>query len=447
MKLKTHTVLTCGILLGLVLGAMTGEVLYRQYQEAAPAVYMETFDFFGNTVFIGLLRMVLVPLVTCSVIVGVASIGDPSELGKVGGWAMLYYFGTMVVAVLVGVLLVTAVKPGDGFDAGLRDQQVQQFTQAKGQAQQRVEEGKTQGPWDSFKNVSQQLIPTNPIADAVAGRLLPVISFSLMFGIVLTAVGQHGRVVLDFFDGVFQALMRLVDWIVWLAPVGVYCLVAKTVAPMGVQSLVGPLGKYMLTVLAGLAIHGLIILPLVLWVFGRTNPFVYLHQMRQALLTAFGTDSSSATLPVTIECAQTYGGVSKRASGFVLPLGATINMDGTALYEAVAVVFLFQCFGIELSMMELTIIVITATLAAVGAAGIPSAGLVTMVVVVEAVNHSLAQSGGPQLPIAAVGIILGVDRVLDMCRTSVNVWGDSVGAKIISRIAPDEAEWAGNQWS
>ena len=167
----------------------------------------------------------------------------------------------------------------------------------------------------------------------------------------------------------------------------------------------------------------------------RDSPWQFFQAMRPALLTALGTDSSSATLPVTIECAEGQGGCSRRASRFVLPLGATVNMDGTALYEAVAVVFLFQCFGIQLGGTELAIIVITATLAAVGAAGIPSAGLVTMVIVVEAVNASLG--GDKFLPISAVGIILGIDRFLDMCRTTVNVWGDAVGAKVITRIAPD----------
>jgi Na+/H+-dicarboxylate symporter len=231
--------------------------------------------------------------------------------------------------------------------------------------------------------------------------------------------------------------MKLVEWILWLAPVGVFCLVAWSVARIGSVALLGPLSQYMGTVFVGLLVHGLITLPLVLWAFTRVNPFWYMARMKLALMTAFGTDSSSATLPVTMETAETEGGVSKKASGFVLPLGATINMDGTALYEAVAVVFLFQAFGIDLTGIELIIIVITATLAAIGAAGIPSAGLVTMVIVVEAVNTSLGNTV-PHLPLAAVGIILGVDRILDMCRTTVNVWGDAVGAKIISGIMPDE---------
>jgi len=306
-----------------------------------------------------------------------------------------------------------------------------------GVVQERAHQAQEVGLWGAFKNIATQLIPNNPIGDAANGRLLPVISFSLIMGIMLTVIGPRGRPVLDFFDGLFAATMKLVDWILWLAPVGVFCLVVWTVARIGTGSLVGPLGKFMATVLMALAIHGLIVLPLILWVFGRTNPFRFMHQMRQALMTAFGTDSSSATLPVTIECAEQLGGVSKRAAGFVLPLGATVNMDGTALYEAVAVVFLFQCFGIPLGPVQLAIIVITATLAAVGAAGIPSAGLVTMVIVVQAVNNSLGLPADQQLPLGAVGIILGVDRILDMCRTTVNVWGDSVGAKIITRIAPD----------
>jgi Na+/H+-dicarboxylate symporter len=215
-------------------------------------------------------------------------------------------------------------------------------------------------------------------------------------------------------------------------------LVAWTVGKIGLAALLGPLAKYIFTVLIGLAIHGFVVLPLILWLFARTHPFRYLWQMRRPMFTAFGTDSSSATLPVTIDSAINEGGCSRRSANFVLPLGATVNMDGTALYEAVAVVFLFQLYGIDLSMTELAVVVATATLAAIGAAGIPSAGVVTMVIVITAVNASLG--GENRLPLEAIGIILGVDRIVDMCRTMVNVWGDAVGAKIITRIAPDTDE-------
>ena len=437
MKLNKHTLLTGGILAGLVLGAAVGEALYWHFDKTVPAGVLDAFSFVGNTFFIGLLKMVLVPLVASSVIVGVSSIGDPGQLGRVGGWAVVYYFATMAIAVVLGVVLVTTIQPGRDFDEATRRQRVAEFEETRHVERERVEDASTGGLWGAVKNITTQLIPSNPIGDAANGRLLPVISFSLLLGVVLTMIGAKGQPVIAFFDGVFTAVMKLVDWILWLAPIGVFCLVVWTVAGIGTASLIGPLSKFIVTVIVALGIHGLIVLPLVLWVFGRTNPYRFMHQMREALMTAFGTDSSSATLPVTIECAEKFGGVSKRAAGFVLPLGATVNMDGTALYEAVAVVFLFQCYGIELGATQLAIIVITATLAAVGAAGIPSAGLVTMVIVVEAVNNSLGLTGPDRLPLASVGIILGVDRFLDMCRTTVNVWGDAVGAKIITRIAPD----------
>ncbi|MBU0718062.1 MAG: dicarboxylate/amino acid:cation symporter [Planctomycetes bacterium] len=213
------------------------------------------------------------------------------------------------------------------------------------------------------------------------------------------------------------------------------CHPSWTIARIGLGVFAEAIGTYMATVLSGLAIHAFIVLGLTCLIFARANPLKYMHQMRQALMTAMGTDSSSATLPVTIECATEQGGVSKKAAGFVLPLGATINMDGTALYEAVAVVFLAQAYGINLDLGTLILVAITATFAAIGAAGIPSAGLVTMVIVVETVNGTLAATpGSPSIPIAAIGLIVGVDRILDMCRTTVNVWGDAVGAKLIDRL-------------
>ncbi|MBH07130.1 MAG: sodium:dicarboxylate symporter [Phycisphaeraceae bacterium] len=447
-KLSKHTILTIGILAGLIFGGVVGQVMFTAYGGNVPTAALEGFKFIGDTFFIGLLKMVLIPLVVSSVIVGVATIGDPSQLGRVGGWTVLYYLCTMVIAVVLGVFLVTTVAPGDPNrdGSGIGPEVIAKGEAAYGHEgelkRQRIEKKAEAGRhgvagalWESFRNIAKQLIPANPIGAAAKGQILPVIAFSLILGIVLTSIGARGQPLIDVFRSLFAAIMKLVDWILWLAPMGVFCLVTWTVARLGGEELLRPLAKYMVVVVAGLLVHGLIVLPLVLWVFGRTNPYVFICQMREALMTAFGTDSSSATLPVTMECAEQLGGVSKKSAGFVLPLGATINMDGTALYEAVAVVFLFQCYGIELGTTELAVIVVTATLAAVGAAGIPSAGLVTMVIVVEAVNNSLG--GDKTLPLAAVGIIIGVDRILDMCRTTVNVWGDAVGAKIITRIAPD----------
>ena len=436
MKLNRHSILTLLIFIGLVIGLAAGEVLYQSYNGEVPSSILDGLQFVGDTFFMRLLKMLLVPLVASSVIVGVSSIGDPSKLGYIGLATVTYYFATMAVAVTLGIVLVTFIAPGANFDPAIRDAAVADFEKSE-QTVERVENAKEAGLMGAAQNILHQLIPSNPIGAAAEGKLLPTISFSLLFGIALTFIREKGKPVIAFFEGVFVAMMTLVECILWLAPLGVSCLIAWSVAKIGFVALVGPVGKYMLTVIFGLSVHGLVVLPLVLWIFGRSNPFRFLWQMRAALMTAFGTDSSSATLPVTIETAHTMGGCSRRSAEFVLPLGATINMDGTALYEAIAVVFLFQCFGIDLSFVQLLTIVITATLAAVGAAGIPSAGLVTMVIVIEAVNTSLGDSAF-HLPLASVGIILGVDRILDMCRTTVNVWGDSVGAKLITRIAPDE---------
>ncbi|MAE65394.1 MAG: sodium:dicarboxylate symporter [Phycisphaeraceae bacterium] len=446
MKISRHTVLSAGIVAGLILGGIVGEFLFSKHGGEVPDAVLNNYKFFGDTFFINLLKMVLVPLVAASVIVGVASIGDPAHLGRLGGWTVLYYFATMVIAVLLGVALVTTVAPGDphgdgsGIGAEIRSQGEATYDEKiKGSKRERMEEKAAAGRrgvggalWTSFQNITKQMIPKNPIQSAAEGALLPVISFSLILGIALTTLGERGRPLLAVFESLFAVIMKLVDWILWLAPFGVFCLATASIAKIGVAQLFGPLAKYMLVVFLGLVIHAVIVLPLVLSIFGRTNPYRYMHQMRQALMTAFGTASSSATLPVSIDNAEELGGVSRKSARFVLPLGATINMDGTALYEAVAVVFLFQCYGIPLGGIELAVIVITATLAAVGAAGIPSAGLVTMVIVIEAVNNSLG--GDKTLPLAAVGIILGVDRILDMCRTATNVWGDAVGAKIMSRV-------------
>ena len=238
------------------------------------------------------------------------------------------------------------------------------------------------------QNLVSQMIPDNIFEALSAGKPLSVIVFAMFFGVVVTLLGPRGKLITNLVEAVFEVLMKMVHAIMWLAPIGVFALLAGAIAQIGLNIFGQAIGRYMFVVLLGLAIHGLIILPAVLWVFGRANPLMFLKQMRQALITALATDSSSAALPVTIECAVEEAGVSRRSAGFVLPLGSTINMDGTALYEAVAVVFIAQALGIDLSVTQLIIVAVTATLAAVGAAGIPSAGLVTMVIVLTAVNGS-----------------------------------------------------------
>jgi Na+/H+-dicarboxylate symporter len=434
---RSGALLTGLILLGLVLGAIVGEMLHAHEQADAVASMMS----WGDLILIRPLKALVIPIVLFSVLVGVTSIGEPSRLGVIGGATLVYYLATMLAAVVLGAVLVSTIRPGEGLPpetvAALQDTGAAEFERQEA-LRTRIEGASEMGMGGAWSSIVEQLVPANVLEEMVAVRPLGVIVFALALGLALAAGGSASAPAVRVIAAIFEALMRLVRWIIWLTPIGVFLLVAGTVGRIGIAELLGPMSKYMLTVVTGLAIHGFIVLPLVLWFFTRVNPFGFMWRMKRALLTAFGTDSSSATLPVTIETAQDEAGCSKRASGFVLPLGATVNMDGTALYEAVAVVFLFQLYGIDLSLTEMVVVVITATLAAVGAAGIPSAGLVTMVIVVTAVNTSLAGHSDAALPMSAIGILWGVDRILDMCRTTVNVWGDAVGARIITRIAPDE---------
>jgi Na+/H+-dicarboxylate symporter len=339
----------------------------------------------------------------------------------------------MLIAVTIGLVLVTTIKPGSKITANdTSDAKVAYDADTETQA--RLAD-RPQGVLGAMQNLVEQIIPTNIVRAAAEGKALPVIFFSILLGIALTTMGDKGQSIIAFVSALFEAIMKLVHVVIWLTPMGVFALLAWAVARIGLGVFTEAIGTYMITVLVGLSIHAFIVLPLICVVFARCNPFRYMHQMRQALLTALGTDSSSATLPVTIECATKYGGVREKSAGFVLPLGATVNMDGTALYEGVAVVFLAQAYGIELSLMTLVLVAITATFAAVGAAGIPSAGLVTMVIVVDTVNGTLEGiPGSATIPIAAIGLIVGVDRILDMFRTTVNVWGDAVGAKLVDRL-------------
>ncbi|MDE1037845.1 MAG: dicarboxylate/amino acid:cation symporter [Phycisphaerales bacterium] len=429
MAHRNTNILTILILLGLVAGALVGE--YGLHDPTGANVdQLQWLKEVGNIVLIRPLKVLIIPLILFSVISGITRIGDPAKLGIVGIATLVYYLATMFTAVTLGACLVTWIAPGVlPSDVQLTLIETSQATAAIEHAPRALS--------SAWLNILYQIVPVNIFKDMVNGQPLGIIAFAIAFGLAITAGGDKTKAARDICNACFEGLMILVRWVIWLTPIGVFFLVAWTVGKIGFGSIKGPLGWYMATVLIGLAVHGFVILPLVLYVFSGKNPYQFMWQMKRALMTAIGTDSSSATLPVTIDAAENEGECSKRAANFVLPLGATVNMDGTALYEAVAVVFLFQLFGIDLDISQLAVVVITATLAAIGAAGIPSAGLVTMVIVITAVNMNLTGSADGPLPIAAIGIIIGVDRILDMCRTAVNVWGDAVGAKIITRIAPD----------
>lgn len=288
--------------------------------------------------------------------------------------------------------------------------------------------GKSRSIGTVLRDVVVGLVPRNLFAAMMNNDVLPLIIFSLIFGAVLTTLGELGRPVLALFEGLNEAIMKIVHLLMLTAPVGIGALIAGRLGDAGGFSGFAPefvrLGQYAATVLIGLLIHGLITLPLILYFFGKQRVWPYSMNTITALTTAFSTASSAATLPLTMQCTTEKNKISERTASFVLPLGATINMDGTALYEAVAAIFIAQIYGIDLSSVHMVVIFLTATLAAIGAAGIPEAGLVTMVIVLHAVN----------LPIEGISLILVIDWFLDRCRTTVNVWGDTVGAAVVHNL-------------
>jgi len=421
-----------GSLVALAAGMLVGEVLWRQGAQGVVGAFAVA----GDLVLVRPLMMLVLPLILTCVLSGIVSLGDPSKLGRLGLATSAYFMVTMLFAAIIGAALVTIVGPGLGLPeeqvAALKTVGVERFEAAPRLAD--AASAGEQGLGAAWLQIARQLLPANPFAAMAAGQPLGMIAFAIVLGVALSLGGAGAEPAIRLLTSLNDALLRAVGWVMWIVPVGAFLLVASSVGRVGLGELLGVLGLYMAVVVGGLVIHMFVVLPAAQFVLGGGNPYRFMWQMREALATAFATASSSATLPVTMRVAETEGGCSRRATRFCVPLGSTLNMDGTALYEAVAVVFLFQLYGVELSMGELAVVVATATLAAVGAAGIPSAGLVTMVIVITAVNASL---GSEKLPVGAMGIVIGVDRLLDMCRTTVNVWGDMGAARIMTRIAPD----------
>jgi len=351
--------------------------------------------------------MVIVPLVFVSVTGAVLGLGSAERFKDLGIKALLYYFLTTALAVFTGLLLVLIIKPGRG--VSLPELESPPSVEVR--------------PF-SFWEFVLNLVPENPFKAFAEASVLQVIVFSVLLGLALLGIDAFRREILkNAFEGLNEAFIRLTRWIVKLTPLGVFALVSYMTAKAGLELLLA-LWEYALTVVLGLFIHAFVNLPLIAFLLGRYNPYKYFLQVREALLLAFSTASSAATLPVSMEAAQHKGGVRKEVAGFVLPLGATINMDGTALYESVAAVFIANVYGVELSLPELLTIFLTATLASVGAAAIPGAGLVMLTLVLSSVG----------LPLEGVALVVAVDRLLDMLRTAVNVWGDLNGAKILNRL-------------
>lgn len=416
LKLKLHWQILIALVLAVVAGSLSGTT----GSIFGIAVY-SAYDFVG-TLFLNALKMLIVPLVVSSIIVGIAGIGSGEALGRLGGKTLLYYMTTSLMAILIGLLTVNIIAPGlvDGEPA--RD-----LIGLSQEAEEVVAKVEGKGAGDVVE-VFLRMIPTNVIAAAADGQMLGLIFFALLFGFFMTRIQEtYAESMYSFWQGVFEVMMKITEWVMRFAPTGVFGLVAKVVAGTGLAAFV-PLAWFFVSVILALAVHFLLILPLLLILVGRVNPLRHYRAMAPALLTAFSTSSSSATLPMTLECVEKNAGVSNRTSSFVLPLGATVNMDGTALYECVAAIFIAQAYGIDLTFAQQFTIVLVALLTSIGVAGIPAASLVAISIVLASIG----------LPAEGIGLILAVDRVLDMCRTTVNVFSDSCGAVIIARVEGEE---------
>ena len=403
--MKTTHTLTRQIVFAMLAGILLGSALNR----FGPPDWAQLYLLDGllgvvGTLFVSALKMMVVPLVFVSLVAGVTALSDLRTLGRVGAKALALYLATTAVAVTIALALAGAVGPGGGFDAG-----------TAGAASFKPSEA------PPLTQVLADIVPTNPVAAMAEGNMLQVIVFSLLFGVAVTMSGARGRHVLDLFTDLNTVIMHMVEWIMRLAPYGVFALIARTFATQGVDLLL-PLAAYFLTLTAALAIQLFATYPLLLRLLASLNPLTFLRKLRDPAAFAFSTASSGATIPVTLRTAEYKLGVPNSVASFTVPLGATINMDGTAMMQGVATVFIANVYGVDLSLADYLLVVLTATLASVGTAAIPAVGLVTLAMV-------LGQVG---LPVEGIALIIGVDRLLDMMRTVVNVSGDCAVSCIVA---------------
>ena len=404
LKIKLHW----QILIALVLAVLFG------YYVPQGIKYTE----WMGSIFLTALKMVIVPLILSSIISGVTSMGGGKNLGRLGGKTLFYYVCTSLFAIVTGLLLVNIIRPGVGVEMGFTNNVVD-LTEKAG----------------SVKDILMRIIPSNIFESMAEGDILPVIFFAVIFGAFISQVDtKYSKPLTNLFEGIFEVMMKMTMFIIKFTPLGVFGIVSREVHRNVDQlgNLAGSMAIYMLTVALALFIHAFITLPLILRFVAKANPLKHFKNMITPLLTAFSTASSSATLPLTMEAVEYESGVSNKISSFTLPLGATINMDGTALYECVAAMFIAQVYGVDLTIAEQLLIVVTALLASIGAAGIPMAGLVMLTVVLTAAG----------LPLEGIGLILAVDLPLDMSRTTVNVWSDSCGAVTVARSEKEETNVA-----
>lgn len=394
-KIKLHWQILIAIIIAVLYGFFLPEYVYL-------------IKWMGD-LFLRALKMIIVPLILTSIVTGVANVGDAQNLGKMGLKTLSYYIVTSLLAIVTGLFLVNVIQPGVGADLGLSKNVEGLHAASKG-----------------IGNILLRLIPTNIFQSMASGDMLAIIFFAILVGFFITKLPDTYKNPLNsLFNGGFEVMMKITELIIKFAPLGILGIIAGVVAEQAndLLQVAARMGMYMSAVLLGLIIHSFFTLPMILRFFGKSNPLKHFQAMTTPLLTAFSTSSSSATLPLTLEAVEQEVGVSNKVTSFVIPLGATVNMDGTALYECVAAMFIAQAYGIHMDFLHQFIIVFTALLASIGAAGIPMAGFVMISVILTAVG----------LPLEGVGLIISVDRILDMCRTTVNVWSDSCGAAVIAK--------------
>ena len=370
------------------------------------AVVLNGFIDGGGRIFIALLKILVVPLVFVSLVCGAASLGDTGSVGRLGGKTIGLYLVTTAVAVSLAMLIALTTDPGLGGES------------ASGMASASTFEPKTA---PSVKDTFVNVVPSNPIAAMADGKMLQVILFALLFGLALSKAGASGEKLRGFFSDLNDVMMRLISMIIALTPIGVFCLMTQLGATLGLAE-IAKVAMYFATIVIALLVHASLVYPLLLKTLTGLNPLVFLRKMREALLVAFSTSSSGATLPVTLRTVEHKLGVQNNVASFAVPLGATINMDGTAIMQGVATVFIAQFYGIDLGLSALLTVVLTATLASIGTAAVPGVGLITLTLVLDQVG----------LPVEGIALIIGVDRLLDMLRTAVNVTGDATVATIVA---------------
>ena len=441
---KLHWQILLGLIIGAILGLISGQVAI----DAVPAGTADRaaqaqsqlklrwdfvlYDLVGD-LFLNGLKLIIVPIVMSSLIVSVAGMGRHSGFARLGGKTLLYYMSTSLIAILIGLALVNIIQPGvvESGQPVLDIESTEQFAKQFAEQQATLTE-KTQGrkPGD-FLDTIRKMVPPNVIAAAAQGQLLGLIVVALLIGFFITRLsGPPHDVFLHFWQAIYDLTLMVTNLVLRFAPLGVGALLARTLSDSyttlalddRLTDFVQIIVMFFVTALGALGVHFLIVLPLILLLVGRVKPWRHYRAMAPALMTAFSTASSSATLPVTIDCIENRAGVSNRVGSFVLPLGATVNMDGTALYECVAAIFIAQAYGIELSIANQFYIVLVALLTSIGVAGVPSASLVAIVIILKGVG----------VPMEGLAIILVVDRLLDMCRTAVNIFSDSCGAVTIA---------------